>query len=386
MVIITGCTGSGKTRCLQKLKAEVNAIKDWEITDISYIENPEEPDKSKILIVWDDCCGRYYTNPALWSEVPNRLLKLFKWVNDNSTKNHKAIVCLGTAEYNAIIVIMENPQAAANIASVSASLDFPSDNFVSKLKSSILKNLCGYDNCSGSVNDVIVEAMDSIPDDAHVSENPKKFDLIGIPVMLRLVCFPDIANNIKAFVLDPIDALVQVFEDTRKQKPMLYNVLIYAMLRGGNVTVEAGDIEFLRSISHDITSGYFDAEDSTQKEEEIRKLNEQFRTLACSVPEILAANSDNTFTFELRILFLCLFYHYFQNHQQIIVAFCDLDIILELLRPPNYDSEKYDIELQVLFGRTSTDPWCLEINERLYSTLITRDITKSTFENHPLQE
>ena len=373
MVIITGLMGSGKTQC-QELTAELETKEGWNIKDISYIDNSEEPDTNKIIIVWDDCCGRYNTNPALWLEVWDRLLRLLDWVK---VKNHKAVVCLRTAEYESLIEGFDSEddkgkQDLAQIASVRASLD-PED-FVSDLKLSVEKNL------DGDVKGAILEELKS----TSVSKSKFKFELLsllGIPGIIRLLCIPDIAKNINAFVQDPVDALVKVFEDMRQQNPMLYNTLICVMLRGGKINFEEVDIDFLEFTQVSFL-GYKYAAGS--------ELREEYDELACSVPAILRKNIDKTFTFRHKLLFLCLFQHYFisdKNDIHVIVKFCDLDIIMELLRPQDYDSKSYERDLQHLFGRTIIDSWCLEVRSKiLCTTLMERINTESAFKSHPLQD
>ena len=331
MVIVTGSLGSGKTRCIQKLVSEIKEGKGWHEADVSYMDTVEEEDKSKIIIVWEDCCGKYGTNPIGWKETRDKLLNLVKWVE--KSKNRKVLTSMRVLEYTYLQGHIDKKEDEDKLGLKAISLN----NFPYEIDSmEVPQHCCEDDSCT------------------EIKDRSKKFNSIGEPGISLLLSIPDISRDKETFEDDPIRSILQVFEsmstDTGKRE--IYRTLVCVLLRNGNLNmVTKKDIRSLEVIWFDLTSDYLQASESEKEGEELRKINEKLETNANSVPDYLKKNkATSLYTFTHELFFLCLFYHYFKSNPLHVIEFCDIWILMELLRPTGYDFQVYEQELYRLFS------------------------------------
>ena len=139
----------------------------------------------------------------------------------------------------------------------------------------------------------------------------------------------------------------------KESNPEKYNTLVFVLLRNGSLNVTAKDFGCLETIRFDLTHGFRIATGTEREKKledaEIFNINIVLEKMSESLPEYLTRGHDGCYQFTHELIFLCLLYHYFKCNPLIVIELCDLDTLMEILRPIDYDYAGYEQDLLELF-------------------------------------
>ena len=341
MVVITGCIGSDKTTCLQNLVCDLNSNNDWIIADASYVALASEQHNDKVMIVWDDCGEKYYSNNVDWQKTKRQIHQLIQWIEHG--ENKKFLLSISSSKYKVFNYVL-NTRDLHIIKSITVNINQKTDAFTRKFEETILEQHCKCRSCNCNIQWNEVVKSISKP---HRSS---KFDQIGFPLAMRLLAIPDVARDHQSFLKDPILTVVKVFEKLREENIKTYTTLCCVLLMKGSLDINQGDIEigdFISPCLERSDEGLSETTDEGERE----KLNTQLNSWANAVPQYLTNNGSSSFRFANDLIFVSFFLHFVTCNPLIALQFCDLELLLELLRPYDHMWTQYENEdFYSLFG------------------------------------
>lgn len=320
VLLITGFLGTAVTstaESIMKKFTDPNTNPEWRFKSCKYQELPVRFDPKTIYFVYG-WFGLYNDNPCSVTDVKSALNHI---ASTTKTKaENKFIIGLRSDFYRRYGSDLETFEDLFHKSMSLDTVDKMRDQGYEEHFRNNIKSPCNDSNCPCKKL-----TLDMIMD--------KRENKVGIPLKLAILTndhelIPLFLNR-KNFKR----TLVEHFQSLRDGDVELYQCVMYVCLKGDLKRSKDVDKRLINSMGFNISNESI--------EQKMSDLEKYIRMRKSDLRQNVEA-SKATFVFWHAFIYICAFHALFESNPEEVVKYCNIDAILQLVRPPSKSNRKSD--------------------------------------------
>lgn len=350
-VVVLGKLGNAVSSISRRISKRFKKLKNWEILDCPYTEIPNTVEEKTIMFVYgwfgiwnDDLCSLEKAKTACQSL--SRILsettkvKLIIWMrSDLYMKYHGEL-------------IVDDCQPHLFLHEIN--LDSANNNEDAEYAKYFYKNI--LNKCQSSACAFRTLTCDMI--------QTGKDNAVGMPLKLKLIQkYHDLMHNYEGewdISMAMKYHFISLENDERKRH--VYAWILYICLKGHFTRDEPFDTELVEKIGFQIDKSSFNENDKdVQRYFRVRNSN--------AIKNVSPSNAQ--YVFWHRFIYICAFKFLFEKDPELVVKYCNVDAILQLVRPKGAKTSYFEV--------TADEHFVNLFNERIHELNL-----EERYEKNPL--
>lgn len=352
-VVVLGRLGKGVSSTSYSIFKKFNTWKKWEILDCRYTEIPDTVKEKTVVLVYgwfgiwnDDLCSLERAKQACQSllRILNETTKVKLIIGMRSDLYRKYQEELKVDDDHKHLFQNEINLDSANIKEDAKDAKY----FYEKIRNKCQKSDCAFRKLK---YDTIQTGKDND---------------VGMPLKLKLMKkYHDLIHDYEGewdISMAMRDHLISLEKDKRKQN--VYAWITYICFKGQFSRTEQFDTELVKQIGIHIDESSFNENDK-----DLRRYFSVRYSFADN--NVSPTNAQIEYVFWHRFVYICAFKFWFEKDPELVMKFCNVDAILQLVRPEGVKTSYFEV--------TADEHYVNLFNERIHKLNLAE-----RYEKHPL--